>query len=132
MVQSFQYIPDATAIQCTLTGNATPSTLKVDEIQKMNNFLFEDNSSITYWRQFEIGPGKFLGPRRRGRDPSPVSVRFVDALGRKVDPRTTWSSNQNIYATSSMPFFDVDNENDPFLNYQFLYLITLYHAQHRS
>lgn len=53
---------------------------------------------------------------REGVTTSPITVRFVDALGNATAPENTQSQNLSFEATSSVPFFDGEIRNRPDLN----------------
>lgn len=48
----------------------------------------------------------------------PVTVKFVDPNDNLVDPQNTQSQNLSTYATSSLPYFDLQSRNRPEFNIQ--------------
>jgi hypothetical protein len=48
-----------------------------------------------------------------GMDQGPITVKFLDTNENLVDPLNTQSQNLSIFATSSLPYFDLQQRNRP-------------------
>lgn len=66
------------------------------------------NLTVTWDR----GPAHFQNTVTAG----PVQVKFLDVSGTITKPQLTYSSNQSLEATSSLPYFDGEPRNRPTIN----------------
>lgn len=73
--------------------------------QRIYTRIFHTNSDRTISTTSEVNDG-------------PITVKFVDSNDNLVDPQNTQSQNLSLYATSSLPYFDLESRNRPEFNLQ--------------
>ena len=104
-------------------SNDGPFSERVDSNGAIRGFKYGiyntlEESPLTYFRRDSFGQlrdmmeqrpdSRFLATRfgRRYTSGGPVRCRFVSSEGRLIDPSRTASSNLDMFASSSLPYFD--------------------------